>query len=239
MSFITNNSLQKIFITGTDTNVGKTYISTGLLQVFQQNGLTTTTCKPIATGSVALDKQSDVLGLQQMCTEKLSYTDINAYTFLEAIAPHIAAQYNRQTITVDLLLKRCATVLNYPADICVIEGAGGWFTPLNAHETLADFVKQLGCTVILVVGMRLGCLNHSILTWQALQQARIRVSGWIANCVEPNTMPALNDNIASLRQWLPIPYLGMVQHNASVAVSIDVNEILKGLNLDVPAMSAG
>lgn len=222
-----NKTSFKLFITGTDTDVGKTYISKGLLNAFNDAGLTTTACKPVASGCDPKQTvNADALALQRSCSVKLSYQAINPLVFTEAIAPHVAAARSGQTLDIDTLKNQCAPVLNYPADVCVIEGAGGWYTPLNAYETLADFAEQLHCYIILVIGMRLGCLNHSILTWQALRQARTPVCGWIANCIQPE-MPALEENLASLHEYLPIPHLGIVRYNASVADSIALEKILR------------
>jgi len=216
-----------LFIAGTDTNVGKTYISTGMLSAFNEAGFSTIACKPVASGCMVHNDKlynADALALQAACSVKLHYDYINPFAFAAPIAPHIAAQHAGRELSVELLQQKCRTVLSYPADICLIEGAGGWYTPLNHHETLADFVVRMQFYVVLVVGMRLGCLNHSILTSQALQQAGIKVAGWIANCIEPE-LPALEENLASLKARLPFPCLGVVQHNARIADSIDIKKL--------------
>lgn len=217
-----------LFIAGTDTNVGKTYISTGLLSAFKQAGFSTVACKPVASGCEQRNGNlynADALALQDACSISLAYEYINPFAFAPPIAPHIAAQQTGCILTVDLLKTKCQTVLNYPADICLIEGAGGWHTPLNRHETLADFVVHMQFNVILVVGMRLGCLNHSILTYQAMQHAGVKVCGWIANCIEPD-MPVLKENLASLCTWLPIPCLGIVPHEGILTDSIDIKKLV-------------
>ncbi len=229
---LVNATSCKLFVTGTDTHVGKTYISTGLLSAFTAAGYTSIACKPIASGCEQYNGKlynGDALALQENSSVKLDYDLINPFAFAEAIAPHIAAQRINRQLSVALLKTQCELVLNYPADVCVIEGAGGWHTPLNAQETLANLAKQLPCHIILVVGMRLGCLNHAILTWQAIQQAQVQVCGWIANCLEPE-MPALEENLTSLQALLPIPCLGIVPYNASVADCVRIEKISRLFN---------
>lgn len=115
-------------------------------------------------------------------------------------------------MTVNLLNQQTQEALQHPADICLIEGAGGWHTPLNDKETMADYVKANSFKTILVVGMRLGCLNHAILTMRALEQDNIQVIGWIANGIDPH-MAYRNESIETLNTWLKPPYLGMVDFN--------------------------
>lgn len=196
-----------IFITGTDTGVGKTYISTRLLKHYNEQGLKTIGLKPVASGCELLNGKlynDDALALQQAASIKLDYDWVNPFAFEPPIAPHIAAMQENKSITIASLSEKLAPALNTPADVRIIEGAGGWLLPLNERETMADFVAQENFAVILVVGMRLGCLNHALLTAHAMQAANINCLGWIANCIDPN-MPYLQENIATLKQRLAIP----------------------------------
>ena len=204
----------RIFITGTDTGIGKTYVTAALLGALSQRGLKTLGIKPLATGGFWRDHNlynEDALDLQAKSSVKLAYPKINPVVFEPAIAPHLAARQQNQTLTAASLLSACTAALNFPTDVCIVEGVGGWNTPLNDTETMADFVQISGCKVILVVGMRLGCLNHTLLTVNAIRQMQIPALGWIANCIDPD-MLYLNDNIATLQQCLTMPLLGVVPY---------------------------
>lgn len=209
----------KLFITGTDTNVGKTYISAGILAAFNQLGWSTLGIKPVASG--CQPNNDDTHTHQQHSSVKLSTAEISPFTFEPPIAPHIAAQQIGCTLSVSEINQKLRPTLECPANISVIEGCGGWHTPLNALETMADFVITNQFKVILVVGMRLGCINHTLLTFRAMLQEGAHMIGWIANCVDPD-MKNLDENIATLKEWLPIPCLGIVQHGSRAEHAIDV-----------------
>ena len=199
------------FITGTDTNVGKTIVAAGLLVAAKKMGLTTAALKPIAAGCEKTEqglRNSDALLLQSVITQELYYEQINPIALEAAIAPHIAAQQERRTISVERLSGFCRGVL-HSANVTIVEGAGGWRVPINPSETLADLAKNLQLPVILVVGIRLGCLNHALLTFEAIVRDGLQVAGWVANCIDAD-MPVLQENIDSLRSRLPIPCLGIV-----------------------------
>lgn len=199
---------QIFFIAGTDTDVGKTFIACQLLQQAKQQGLHTLGLKPLAAGAIQAYeglRNDDALLLQKSSTEKLSYTDINPFCFTNAIAPHIAAQKN----AVDLCAADIAQHLQHTldktqADYVLIEGAGGWRVPLNTTETMADVVKLLNIPVILVVGMKLGCINHALLTCEAMRADGITLHAWIANDLG-KPMPYLAENIATLEQRITAP----------------------------------
>jgi dethiobiotin synthetase len=204
----------RIFITGTDTGIGKTYVTTSLLHALSQRGFATIGIKPLATGGFWQNGQmcnEDALALANNASIKLAYAQINPVIFTPPIAPHLAAQEQGKVLSANSLMDACAEAFNYPADVCFVEGVGGWLTPLNERETMADFVRISGCKVILVVGMRLGCLNHTLLTYDMITQMQIPLLGWIANCLDPN-MLYLAENIATLQQRLAIPYLGTVPY---------------------------
>jgi dethiobiotin synthetase len=199
------------FITGTDTDVGKTVIAAGLLFAAKQRGLTTAALKPVAAGCTQTEaglRNDDALMLQSVITQNLGYEQINPIALAPAIAPHIAAQQTNRRLSVDRLAGFCRGVLG-AADVTVIEGAGGWRVPLNNAETLADLARVLQLPVILVVGIRLGCINHALLTAEAIARDGVTLAGWVANCVDVN-MPFIDENIEALQQRLPFPFLGKV-----------------------------
>jgi dethiobiotin synthetase len=207
----------KLFITGTDTGVGKTYISVSLLHAFKGLKLSTLGIKPIASGCKKTQRgyySQDALDLQCAASIHLDYAAINPFAFEPGIAPHIAASQTHDNLSVSTLNHVLQPALMHPADICLIEGVGGWYTPLNTTETLAHWVMNHHWPVILIVGMRLGCLNHALLTQQALTQSQVPVIGWIANCLDIN-MNALQENINALKEWLQFPCLGIVPYQGN------------------------
>lgn len=224
----------RFFVTGTDTGVGKTYVSCLLLEAFKQQGLKTIALKPIAAGCETVDGQlrnDDALQLQQHMTETLAYEEINPFALEAAIAPHIAAANEGRRLLVSRIAGMVRGAAMQPADVTLVEGAGGWYVPLNDKETLADLVRELQLPVILVVGMRLGCLNHAILTARAIYRDGLRVAGWVANCIEPD-MPELDANIQTLKTLLSAPCLGVVSYApqadfAKLASSVQTDLLLK------------
>lgn len=206
----------KLFITGTDTDIGKTYISIGLLKTFAKQGKTTLGMKPIASGCTQTKqglRNEDAVALQQASTVKLNYEQINPFAFETPIAPHLAAAKEGAEINLNQLAQACQEFLQQPADVHIIEGAGGWRVPLNQHETWSDLIKLLPVKIILVVGMRLGCINHALLTYEAIKKDGCNIIAWIANCIDPQ-MPALKENIQTLKDKLPIPLLEVVPYEA-------------------------
>jgi len=206
------------FITGTDTGVGKTAIACGLLQAFKQAGYRTQAIKPVAAGCEAtVDglRNDDALALMQAMTEPLPYAQVNPVALQPAIAPHIAAAQAGVAVTVDALGTHCRALLQ-PEVVTLVEGAGGWRVPLNDQETLADLARALGLPVILVVGLRLGCINHALLTAEAIRADGLVLAGWAANGIDPE-MPEQQANIAALQQRLPAPLLGVLPWQASLA----------------------
>lgn len=200
------------FITGTDTEVGKTYVTTKLLDYFNHQGFQTAAIKPIASGAKNTEnglRNEDGLLLQKHASIQFPYDLVNPYCLLPPIAPHIALAYQKSSLTVKELLCACQPILNQTPDITLIEGVGGWLVPLNHRETMADFAVALGFPVILVVGMKLGCINHSLLTFHHLQQSNIQIAGWIANCIDPK-MNVLQENIDTLKEKLPIPLISTI-----------------------------
>jgi dethiobiotin synthetase len=199
------------FITGTDTDVGKTLVAAGLLVAAKKHGLSTVALKPLAAGCEKTPeglRNADALLLQSVITESLVYEQINPIALTSAIAPHIAAQQEKRTLSADRIAGFCRGSLNL-ADFTLVEGAGGWRVPLNAQETLADVAKILRVPVILVIGIRLGCINHALLTVEAIRNDGLQLAGWVANCIDAD-MPVLQENIQSLAARIPAPCLGVV-----------------------------
>lgn len=202
------------FITGTDTDAGKTTIAAGLLAAARQQGLSTLACKPVASGShMTADglRNADALQLDSQCSIRLPYASINPHAFEPAIAPHLAAAAAGVSLDCTSLRHDVMQVLGQEAGLCLIEGAGGWRVPLNADETLADLAIALQLPVILVVGMKLGCINHALLSAEAILADGLPLAGWIANSVDPD-MSCQADNLQTLRQWMPAPCLAQVPH---------------------------
>lgn len=200
------------FVTGTDTDVGKTRIAEAMLCLARQRGLTTAAVKPVAAGcenGPSGLRNSDALALQAQCQPALAYPLVNPVALAPAIAPHIAAEQIGVSLEVAELLQRVRQVLELGADFAVVEGAGGWRVPLNNSETLADLAQALDLPVILVVGVRLGCINHALLSAEAIIGDGLPLAGWVANIVDPDSA-CIAENIATLKQQLPAPCLGEV-----------------------------
>ena len=200
------------FITGTDTGAGKTVITLGLMQYLQQQGKTVVAMKPVASGCERTPeglRNDDAVQLLQQSSISLDYERVNPYAFEPAIAPHIAAVQCGVRIEPDKIQRIYAT-LTSQADCVLVEGVGGWQVPLNDHSTMADLAVQLGLDVILVVGMRLGCLNHALLTTAAIQSSGLKLAGWVANCLPLVQAEAAGENINSLKSRISAPLLGIV-----------------------------
>lgn len=203
---------QAYFIAGTDTDVGKTTIAAGLLHAARQHGLSTLAAKPVASGCVVTPKglrNSDALALIDESSIKLPYEEVNPFAFEPAIAPHVAAREAGVALSVPTLLEAMHHVLAQNADFTLIEGAGGWRVPLSDHANLSDLAIALKLPVILVVGVRLGCINHALLSAEAIARDGLQLAGWVANIVDPRTS-RLEDNLSSLAERLPAPCLGRV-----------------------------
>ncbi|HTF95922.1 MAG TPA: dethiobiotin synthase [Cellvibrio sp.] len=202
---------KQFFIAGTDTNVGKTLVAAGLLLAAKKHGLRTAAIKPVAAGCEKTEaglRNDDALLLQSVITEPLVYEQINPIALQAAIAPHIAAQQEKRVLSADRIAGFCRGSLRQ-ADFTLVEGAGGWRVPLNPRETMADLARILQLPVILIVGVRLGCINHALLTIEAIRMDGLPLAGWVANCVEAD-MPVRQENIDSLRERIPAPCLGVV-----------------------------
>ncbi|PSS53813.1 dethiobiotin synthase [Pseudomonas sp. BBP2017] len=200
------------FIAGTDTDVGKTTVAAGLLHAAQLAGLSTLGAKPVASGCSASAKglrNDDALALIAQSSIKLAYEQVNPFAFEPAIAPHLAAREAGIVLSVQALLEPMRAVLAQGADFTLVEGAGGWRVPLSDQANLSDLAIALKLPVILVVGVRLGCINHALLSAEAIARDGLQLAGWVANIVDPRTS-RLEENLASLAERLPAPCLGRV-----------------------------
>jgi dethiobiotin synthetase len=176
------------FITGTDTESGKTWVSLGLMAVFQAYGLAVVGMKPVASGCDGTKdglRNSDACLLRDQASLALDYALVNPYSFAPPIAPHIAAQQAGITIDIGKIMDAYRR-LQSVADCVIVEGVGGWRVPLNDELTLADLVRALGLPVILVVGLRLGCINHALLSAESIRADGLELCGWVANQTDPD-----------------------------------------------------
>ncbi len=197
------------FVTGTDTGVGKTLIACALLQGFAAAGRTVVGMKPVAAGCER-GRSADVEALRRASTVPVEPGLANSYAFEPAIAPHIAAERAGGRIDVERIVKAYAELARR-AEVVIVEGVGGFLVPLNERETSADLAARLGLPVVLVVGMRLGCLNHALLTRRQIDASGLRCAGWVANCAFPG-FAELQANIRALEARLGSPLLGAVPH---------------------------
>ncbi|MBV6285743.1 dethiobiotin synthase [Pseudomonas aegrilactucae] len=200
------------FIAGTDTDVGKTTIAAGLLHAAGLAGLSTLGAKPVASGCSVTPKglrNVDALALMAQSSIELPYAQVNPFAFEPAIAPHLAAREAGVALSVQALLAPMREVLAQGADFTLIEGAGGWRVPLSDQANLSDLAIALQLPVILVVGVRLGCINHALLSAEAIARDGLPLAGWVANIIEPRTS-RLEENLATLAERLPAPCLGRV-----------------------------
>ncbi len=219
------------FVTGTDTGVGKTAVSCALLVAAAHVGLRTAAVKPVAAGCDKAGQNDDALLLQASMTEALDYDQINPVALRASVAPHIAASLEGKRMQVDQLVGFCRGVMLGTSDFVLIEGAGGWRVPINAHATLADVAVQLQVGVILVVGMRLGCINHALLTAEAIRRDGLELVAWVANQPGP-PMDRQQENLDTLQQLLRAPLLGVIPfiphwQGAELAKYIDIQALFK------------
>jgi dethiobiotin synthetase len=192
-----------IFVTGTDTGVGKTLVSVSLVKALALHGRRVAVMKPIASGSDRTSeglRNADALALAAASNVHAPYAVINPYCFEPPISPHIAAE--EVGIQVDLgVIKTQFDHQRSTADVVVVEGAGGWYAPISPTESMADLANALGVPVLIVVGLRLGCLNHALLTKRAVEADGAKLAGWIASCVDP-AFERVNENLSHLQNAL-------------------------------------
>lgn len=213
--------MQTIFITGTDTDAGKTYVAVALLQGLKALGYRTVAQKPVAAGVNDAGFNTDALQLQQHATEQLSYELVNPYCLTDAVAPHLAAAKAGLCIEPAKLTTDLLQLQNSNADIALVEGAGGWLLPLDECSTMADWVIEQQLPVLLVVGMKLGCLNHALLTVREIERLGLKLLGWVANCIDPD-MAYQQENISYLQQTLAAPCLGILPYGSEPGINTSV-----------------
>lgn len=200
------------FVTGTDTGVGKTLVSCALLHAFAARGKRVAGFKPVAAGCDEDDHNDDAKRLRAASNVLTVYGQINPYCFAQPIAPHLAARHSGVRIELHRILTSYHELASQ-ADEVIVEGAGGFLVPLNEKLDSADLARELALPVIVVVGMRLGCLNHALLTLRAIADYELKCAGWVANVVDGG-MPALQENIEALRERIAAPLLGVLPYQS-------------------------
>ena len=206
-----------VFVTGTDTGVGKTLVACALILAVAETGRRVVGMKPVAAGAQANARgvlvNDDVVRIMAASNVAAPRTNVNPYCFAPATAPHLAARASGVEIVLEEILA-AYWKLAALAEFVVVEGVGGFCVPLNAREDSADLARHLGLPVLLVVGMRLGCLNHTLLTAQAIRARGLRLAGWIANRIDPS-MAVAEENVTALAERLAAPLLGEIEFTAA------------------------
>jgi dethiobiotin synthetase len=223
-----------IFVTGTDTACGKTEISLGLMAALQQRGLAVQGMKPVASGCDRTKdglRNDDAQRLLVQSTRAAPYALVNPYAFEPPIAPHIAAGHEGIDIELDTI-RDCALALIAEADLLVVEGAGGWRVPLGPALFASDLPGALGLPVVMVTGLKLGCINHSLLTAESIRAGGNRLAGWVANQIDPE-MQVRDENLATLAALVDAPFLGLVPWMAApepprIAAHLRIDPLLNG-----------
>jgi dethiobiotin synthetase len=201
--------VKRLFITGTDTGIGKTYVACELIRHLVGEGESVAAMKPVASGSEQTAhglRNEDALALMEAINVDLSYQQVNPFVFEPAIAPHIAAHQAGVVVDLSVISAIADSVV---ADTLVIEGAGGWCVPLNENDLMADLVNVLKSEVILVVGMQLGCINHALLSARQIIRDGCKLAGWIANGIDPE-MPEYRNNLITLSKLMPVPLIAEI-----------------------------
>ncbi len=208
--------MKGVFVTGTDTGCGKTEVALALLAALGQCGLTALGMKPIASGCERTPeglRNEDARRLQTQASHQVPYELVNAYAFEPPIAPHIAA--GRAGVKIEPeVIRAAAERLAAESDFLVVEGIGGWQVPLGPSLAVSDLPPTLDLPVVLVSGIRLGCINHSLLTVESIRMSGARLAGWVANQMDPD-MSARDENLATLKALIDAPCLGLVPWTAS------------------------
>jgi len=201
------------FVTGTDTGVGKTEVALGLMRLLQERGRRVVGMKPVAAGcagDASAPRNEDALRLQAQGSVALAYDLVNPYAFVPAVAPEIAAR--RAGVSIEVArIAQCFGQVAAVADDVIVEGIGGWRVPLNGTAAVADLASTLGLPVVLVVGLRLGCINHALLSGDSIATGQAPFAGWVANAAVAPVAESV-EMIASLRERISAPLLGVVPH---------------------------
>nr|VFK39170.1 MAG: dethiobiotin synthetase [Candidatus Kentron sp. TC]VFK54925.1 MAG: dethiobiotin synthetase [Candidatus Kentron sp. TC] len=204
-------SPSNLFITGTDTAIGKTRISLGIMAAFQAAGFSSVGMKPVASGCRLTEaglRNEDAERLLRQSSVPVPYDLVNPFAFEPAIAPHIAAAESGREISL-ARIESCYRALTGLAECCVVEGVGGWLVPLTPTKGVPDLVERLGLPVVLVVGVRLGCINHALLSVESIRRGGNRLLGWVANHSEPG-MERSEENILTLKERIDAPLMAEI-----------------------------
>jgi dethiobiotin synthetase len=215
---------QSYFITGTDTNVGKTWATLTLMAYFKKQNLSVVGMKPVASGCEKISSEwrnSDALAIQKMGSEFVDYSLLNPFAYELPISPHLAGKKN--PVDLETVFANFQTLQNL-ADVLIVEGAGGWYAPLNENETIADLAKKLNVPIILVVSIKLGCINHALLTTEAIKNAGLNCIGWIAVCND-EMFDCVDLTIESLVARLKMPLMGTFPYSETANFEALAREI--------------
>ena len=219
------------FVAGTDTGVGKTCVSLGLMRALQRRGHVVVGMKPVASGCSQTCwglVSEDARQLQACASFNVPYQYVNPYAFEAAVAPHLVAQCDGVHIEIPVIKNACQK-LTTEADRVVVEGIGGWLVPINDNQTMADVALALDLPVIMVVAIRLGCLNQALLTAAAIHSSGLPLVGWIANRIDP-ACEQQDGNITTLTQRLPAPLLADFAYSDN---AVRLEELAGRINLDL------
>lgn len=223
-------SVRGVFVTGTDTEVGKSVVATGLVRGLVAQGSRVAVMKPVASGSQRTPeglRNEDALALMAASNTPAPYALVNPYCFEPAISPHIAAQESGISIDFAIIRHNFATLAG-AADWVVVEGAGGWLAPVGPRATIQDLALALELPVLLVVGMRLGCINHALLTKLAIEASRAPFAGWVANTIDP-AMARPAENLETLIRLLDEPPLAIVPNLAQDSPPLELSAVAERL----------
>ena len=208
---------QAYFITGTDTEIGKTHATCALLATAAHQGLRSVALKPVAAGTDATGRNDDVVRLMAASNVSLPERTVNPWLLTEPLSPHIAARHAGVEITAATIIETFH-LADERTDLILVEGVGGLYVPLSDTLTQPELIRQLDIPVILVVGLRLGCLNHALLTAAAIEQEGLQFAGWIGNKIDP-AFQASGENIQTLNERLKAPCLGILPNDATASAS--------------------
>tara|TARA_R110002074_G_scaffold145034_1_gene293160 strand:- start:32868 stop:33566 length:699 start_codon:yes stop_codon:yes gene_type:complete len=214
------------FITGTDTNVGKTYLAAGLIKAYRQRGFRVSGFKPVASGAERLNghlANQDALSLMAEASVSLPYEAVNPYCFEPAIAPHIAAKQAKVNIDMALIKSSYERHLAR-SEVVIVEGAGGWKVPLGKNLGFDDVAHSLNIPIILVVGVKLGCINHALLSEEAIINKGCRLAGWVGNNIDPD-FNELDENMKSLKEGMTSPCLGLLKYQEDKSQECESSQI--------------
>jgi dethiobiotin synthetase len=207
------NLPQQFFIAGTDTDVGKTYVSLELIRSLVKKGERVGVMKPVSAGCEWVQgewKNGDALALMEASNLQQQYAEVNPYAYEQPVSPHIAAKISGRAIDLELIFEAFQKIKS-TSDSVLIEGAGGWLTPISESQSMADITRKLNVPVILVVGIKLGCLNHAQLTARSIKEAGVSLAGWVANELDPE-MSYLKDNLEMLEGQIDAPLITQVPY---------------------------